>query len=321
MGKSLSAQIRGVWAASGILAEGGSRFAGKIAARDELRARGVGATSTRIAALTPINSYRTYDAYKAVSVDFANFAQALGVQRVQDLRPEHAEAYMLAKLAEGRACNTLRTYAAALGKFDQALAKAPRSMRIPAGARLQPGLESVRAVCNQSAPQLDTERRAYADPHGLVTAVQDDTHRLAARLQLSSGLRVSEVMNLRRSDLRGLAVDPVTGIDCGLVHVIGKGGFERVQYVPASDYRALASHLNEHSGSMAVTYKLYLRALRQAADATGQGWGASHGLRHNYVRAFILDAARAGLSTDALMREAMERVGHHRVSELKTYLR
>lgn len=321
MGKSLSSQVRGVWAASGILATGGSRHAGKIAAREQLRSQGVGATSARIAALTPVTSYRTYDGYKAVSVDFANFAQALGVQRVQDLRPEHAEAYMLAKLAEGRACNTLRTYAAALAKFDRALDMASTRMRIPEEARLASGLEASRQRCNGQAPRVDTDRRAYADPNGLVDAIQGDGHQLSARLQFSAGFRVSEVMNLRRSDLRGLAVDPVTGIDCGLVHVIGKGGFERVQYVPASDYRALASHLNEHSGSMAVTYKLYLRALRQAADATGQGWGASHGLRHNYVRAFILDAARAGLSTDALMREAMERVGHHRVSELKTYLR
>lgn len=321
MGKGLVSQVRGVWTSSGILQVRRGRFALKQAARDQIHAQGVGATSTRIAALTPISSYRTFDAYRAVADDFARFAQAQGVTRVRDLRPEHAEAYMLAKLAGGRSCNTLRTYSAALGKLDQALAGAPRSMRIPAEARLLPGLDSARIVCNRSAPRLDAERRAYANPQGLVEAVQGGGHRLAARLQLTAGFRVSEVMALRRSDLRGETVDPVLAVPAGLVHVVGKGGYERTQYVPLTEYRALAEHLAGHSGVMDIRYKPFLSDLHQAADGTGQAWTGSHGLRHNYVRAFIVRAAEAGLSSMAVMSEAMERVGHHRVSELKTYCR
>lgn len=321
MGKGLVSQVRGVWTSSGILQVRRGRFALKQAARDQIHAQGVGATSTRIAALTPISSYRTFDAYRAVADDFARFAQAQGVTRVRDLRPEHAESYMLAKLSEGRSCNTLRTYSAALGKFDQALARAPRSMRIPAEARLLPGLDSARAACNRSAPRLDTERRAYADPQGLVAAVQGEGHQLAARLQLKAGFRISEVLALRQTDLRGEVFDPVLAVPSGLVHVVGKGGFERGQYVPLAEYRALSTHLAGHTGGLGVSYKPYLAALHQAADGTGQAWTGSHGLRHNYVRAFIVQAAEAGLSSKALMSEAMERVGHHRISELKTYCR
>jgi len=321
MGRSLLHQVKGVWAASGILVAGGSRCALKQDARDRLQAAGVGATSARIAELTPISSYRTYDAYKAVSLDFARFAMSQGVQRVQDLRPAHAKAFMLAKLAEGRSCNTLRTYSAALGKFDFALASAPRRMHIPAEACLSPGLEAARQRCNRQAPRLDTNRRAYTNPHGLVGAVQEDAHQLGARLQLTAGFRVSEVMALGRADLRGETFDPVSGAPVGLVHVVGKGGFERIQFVPQAEYHALASHLDQHAGGMGISYKPYLRDLRQASDTTGQHWGGSHGLRHNYVRGFVLEASQAGLGSDALMHEAMERVGHHRVSELRTYCR
>lgn len=320
MGRSLASQVRAVWSASNILQVGKSRFRDKQDVREQLRAAGLGATSARIAERTAISSYRTYDAYRAVTADFARFAAAQGVERVQDLRPEHAQAFLDGKLVAGCSCNTLRTYGAALGKFDQALARAPRAMHIPAEARLSPGLEPARQRYNQQAPRLDAERRAYADAPGLVTAIQGDGHRLAARLQLEAGFRVSEVLGLRRSSLVGETRDPVTGKWCGLVHVVGKGGFERTQYVPAMAYRALAEHLDAHAGGMGLRYKPYLADLHRAADATGQNWGGTHGLRHNYVQAFVREAA-AGLDAEAVAREAMERVGHHRMNELKTYLR
>lgn len=321
MGRSLVAQVRAVWSASRILQVGKSRFRDKQDVREQLHAEGLGATSARIAERTSIASYRTFDAYRAVTADFARFAEAQGVARVADLRPEHAAAFLVAKLVDGKSCNTLRTYNAALGKFDVALARAPRAMNVPAEARLSPGLEAARQRCNRHAVRLDGERRAYADPHGLVAVVQDEGHRLAARLQMEAGFRVSEVLGLDRRSLQGETVDPVTGKWCGVAHVEGKGGFGRRQYVPLSTYRALEAHLDGNRGGMGINYKAYLADLHRAADAVGETWAGTHALRHNYVRAFVLEAARAGLGSDALMREVMERVGHHRLAEVKTYLR
>jgi len=221
MGKSLVSQVKAVWAASRILQPGRSRFRDKVAARDNLHRDGVGATSTRIAEHTPIASYRTYDVYKSVTREFARFAKRLGVRQVRDLRPEHAEAFMLSKLDAGRSCNTLRTYSAALGKLDVALSMAPRAMRISAEARLSPGLDAVRARCHALAPRMDTGRRAYANPQGLVRAVSGDGFRLVARLQLEGGLRVSDALNVGRGDLAGETVDPVTRRWSGLVAVTG----------------------------------------------------------------------------------------------------
>lgn len=321
MGRTLGSQIKGVWASSGILQVGTSRFRSKVAARDTIHSEGTGATSARIAEHTPITSYRTYDAYKSVSLDFAAFAEGMGVRHVRDIRPEHAEAYMLSKLEEGRSCNTLRTCSAALGKLDVALSMAPRAMRISAEARLSPGLDAVRARCNALAPRLDTGRRAYSDPLGLVRAVSEDGFRLVARLQLEAGLRVSEALNVGRGDLAGETVDPVTKRWSGLLRIDGKGGHKRTQYVPIQTYRDLERRLDENSGCVGVNYKPYLAALYKAAGDACEVWGGTHGLRHNYVRAFLVEAVEAGLGVEQSMREAMERAGHHRVSELRTYCR
>lgn len=320
MSRSMARQVKGIWSASQILRVGRSRFIGKQDVRDQLRAEGLGATSSRIAERTSISSYRTYDAYKAVSVAFANYVQARGVDRVQDLRPAHAQAFLLAGLEAGLSCNTLRTYAAALGKLDVALSMVPARMHIPPEARLRPGVEAVRHCFNQVAPRLDQERRAYFTPDFVVQAVQGEANRLAARLQLVAGLRVSEVMALNRASLRGEAVDPVLGTPCGLVLVIGKGGFARVQYVPAKEYDELVKYLARH-GRMGISYKAYLADLRHACEEQGEKWNGTHALRHNYVRGFVVQASEVGLGSRETMREAMERVGHHRLSELKTYCR
>lgn len=321
MAKSLSQQVCGVWAASRILRISQSRFADKADVRDQLRVAGIGATAARIAEHTPIASYRTYSAYKSVSLSFAHFAAEQGVQRVQDLRPKHAEAFLRERLAAGCSCNTMRTYAAALGKFDVALGRAPRSMRIPEAARLSPGVEAVRVEYNRTAPRLDQARRAYAAPCAVVLVVRDEGHRLAARLQLVAGFRASEVLGLNRESLRGETLDSVTGRAGGLVFVKGKGGFGRTQFVPVEDYRALSNHLDAHKGGMGVSYKAYLADLHRAADATGEVWAGTHALRHNYARSFLVEAAGAGLRTDAAMKETMERMGHHRISEVRTYTR
>lgn len=320
MGRSLVAQIRGVWSASRIFTAGKSRFEEKGDVREKLRAAGTGATSARIAAATGICSYRTYDAYREVSDDFARFAEAHGVRDVRDLRPEHAADFLREKLAAGLSCNSLRTYAAALGKLDNALGRAPRKMHIPASARILPGVEEVRAQFNREAPRLDQERRAYFKPAAVVEAMRDDAHRLIGRVQLTGGLRISEALGLRRQDLRGETSDPVLGTPCGEVSVKGKGGFRRSAFLPAPVYRELAEHLCAAGGTQ-VEYKSYLEDLRQAADSTGDLWGGSHGLRHSYARGFLTQAATVGLTSEDAMREASERLGHHRLSILKIYCR
>lgn len=320
MGRNLIAQIRGVWSASKIFTPGKSRFEEKGDVRDKLRAAGVGATSARIAAVTGICSYRTYDAYREVGDDFARFAEAQGVRNIRDLRPAHAADFLRQKLTQGLSCNSLRTYAAALGKLDNALGRAPRKMHIPASARILPGVEEVRAQFNREAPRLDQERRAYFKPSAVVEAMRDDAHRLIGRVQLTGGLRISEALGLRRQDLRGETSDPVLGTPCGEVSLKGKGGFRRSAFLPAPVYRELAEHLCA-AGGMKVEYKPYLADLRQAADSTGDLWGGTHGLRHSYARGFLTQAAEAGLTSEDAMREASERLGHHRLSVLRIYCR
>ncbi|OIO00609.1 MAG: hypothetical protein AUJ49_09635 [Desulfovibrionaceae bacterium CG1_02_65_16] len=181
-------------------------------------------------------------------------------------------AFLRGEIAAGLSCNSLRTYAAALGKLDNALGRAPRKMHVSTTARVLSGVEEVRAQFNREAPRLDQSRRAYFKPAAVVEAMRDDARRLIGRVQLTGGLRISEALGLRRQNLHGGTSDPVLGTPCGEVSVKGKGGFRRSAFWPAPVYRKLAEHLCAAGGTQ-VEYKPYLADLRQAADFTGGLWG------------------------------------------------
>lgn len=301
---------------SGVLRLGESRAEHKERARSELREAGVGVTVSRLAELTPISSLKTYHDYKAVTEDFARWAMANGVTHLSDLRPEHASAYLTAKLEAGLSLNTMRSYAAALGKFDQVLAT--KKLGLPKEARLKAGVDAVRKSYNAIAERHDENTRAYLHPSKVVDALVSPEFQLVADLQLNSGLRVSEALGIRAKDLRGWAIDPLSGENCGVVHVYGKGGYERDVFVKEGTYRVLEMH-----GKMPrVGYKSYLRGIEKACQECGEVYTGSHSFRHNYVQGLVNGLAEGGqMKAEDVVREAMERVGHHRTSELGTYMR
>ncbi|MDP3426227.1 MAG: hypothetical protein Q8S17_02450 [Humidesulfovibrio sp.] len=316
MAKTLSKQVRGAWAMSGVLRLGESRAEHKERARSELRAAGIGVTVSRISELTPISSLKTYHDYKAVTEDFARWAMDNGITRLSDLRPEHATSFLTAKLESGLSLNTMRSYAAALGKFDLVLAT--KKLGLPEEARLKAGVDAVRKSYNAIAERHDENTRAYLHPSKVVDALVSPEFQLVADLQLNSGLRVSEALGIRAKDLRGWAIDPLSGENCGVIHVYGKGGYERDVYVQDGTYQRLVMH----GRIPRVGYKSYLRGIKKACRECGEVYTGSHSFRHNYVQALVNSLAEGGrMTADEVVREAMERVGHHRTTELGTYMR
>lgn len=92
--------------------------------------------------------------------------------------------------------------------------------------------------------------------------------------------------------------------------------------MPLATYRVLQEVLAKDADALRFGYGSYLRALRSACHLSGETYSGSHGLRHNYIQAFVLSAAETGnLTMREIQREAMERVGHHRESERATHFR
>ena len=65
----------------------------------------------------------------------------------------------------------------------------------------------------------------------------------------------------------------------------------------------------------------YREALKSAANATGQDYTGSHGLRHNFAQNHYAKILGEGRSQNAALKETSRALGHHRSEITKVYLR
>jgi integrase/recombinase XerC len=176
----------------------------------------------------------TLDNYTRSLTALRTHAQTLHVPRWRDLRPEQVQSFVAAEHRRGLAPGTLKHMLAACRSFFRYLAREGEATSNPAL-----GVRSPKAP--RKLPQvLDVDEvAALLDfPTGDPEAVRD---RALLELLYSSGLRVSELTNVRWRDL---------DLGEGLIRVIGKGSKTRIVPVGAKAIAALATlREQDHPGT------------------------------------------------------------------------
>lgn len=277
-----------------------------------------------------IRSIGTWNLYKKEAHTFVKFLQAAGVRDLRDVDSVQklAASYLAQKLTKaregGQSIRTQETCSSALAAFEKSFNKffAQRDMpdRLSFSAARREYLALSREYL-QSGREYAGGTRAYPYPERLVSAIQNETHRLQATLQYEGGLRAEgagapsgRVGNpLTKDNLKGLMKDRVTGADVGAVEVKEKGGKWTVHYVPQQTYEKLASYLEKH-GSLQSRYRDYRNAVIAAAKASGQhssGRG-THGLKTCFAQRRYAECVRHGLSHEQAMQITALELSHNR---------
>ncbi len=176
----------------------------------------------------------TLDNYTRSLAALRAHALALQVTRWRDLRSEQVQSFVAAEHRRGLAPGTLKHMLAACRSFFRYLAREGEAATNPAL-----GVRSPKAP--RKLPQvLDVDEvAALLDfPTGDPEAVRD---RALLELLYSSGLRVSELTNVRWRDL---------DLGEGLIRVVGKGSKTRIVPVGAKAIAALATlREQDHPGT------------------------------------------------------------------------
>jgi len=171
--------------------------------------------------------------------------------------------------------------------------------------------------------------RAYEDPELMVLAIEawkegekfPEDVKLAARLQWEAGMRVKELMLIRKHQLVGIRRDEYTGEERGWIRIKGKGGKEYETCMEKETYERLARYMDEHGGEFRVRYHRYRKALMAAAKALGdsaKGKG-THGLRWNRAQRRFREVALATGPIEAQYVVSRE-MGHERPDITLHYL-
>jgi len=310
-------QVEQLYKKSGINQIGQSKHRAKMQSRKAGRL-----TWSDLSASLGIYSYATADAYREVWIQVFEFArESFGIKSILDLTGDMVKDYLEVRIEDGVALNTYTLHAAACQKLEVALDLFDRQIgdiKKPRKYLFVKKIDATRPTARHELKDFEGSR-AYDDPEVMIAALVDDKFSLAAKIQLYGGPRVREVSLIRRTQLRGVKNDPHTGEEKGYFEIQGKGGKMTLVGVPIETYKAL------HDMTLKKDFRFnpttYRRALKVAAEATGQKYNGSHGLRWNFARERKGELQENGLFHEEAMQEVSRDMGHERPSISSHYMR
>ena len=243
------------------------------------------------------------------------------IKNIWDIKSEHVQSYvenwMVGKY--GFAKQTLKQHSAQIGKLERGMKYIWGYNEVSFGNK---ELMSGRWLANEIAKKIKEgpSRFAYKDPTALISSLKDN-HSLFAQAQREGGFRFSELQYIRLKNLKGLTTDKITGEEKGVIHVKGKGGFERDCFVSQETYQKIESIISiSKQKAFKVDYDAYLGNLRQSAEKTNQDYESNHGLRYNFAQERYNEYLKADYSHEDALQDVSEEMGHHRVDITEHYL-
>lgn len=314
-------QVQEIFKKSGINQINAAKHAAKAYARSDIDADGIAATWHNIGKKIGIYSYATADAYRDVWRRVLNFAKSeLKVKDIEILQGKHVQAYLESRIVDKIAHATFLKEAAACEKLETALNGYAERRKTGNSYAFSQNIKNARSDAHTMLWRFKGSR-AYKAPERLVAAVKNPDHRLVARMQYESGARVSECNHLKKDNLRGFVKDPVTKEKKGVVYVIkAKGGLNGEKYVSPATYQKLESAI-QAGGRFEFNKNMYRNSLRTAAEATGQRYNGSHGLRWNFAQKRFQTVQQSGCSYEKAMVQVSFELMHQRADITLHYLK
>ena len=262
----------------------------------------------QIAAETGLHSSLTLARYKSTWRDYLSFCRTEGGygKDPRTYGPASVADYMQHRIDGGCSENTLQSIGSALSKWAAMCDKAYGGNRFETWAR---PISAARALGRQICPHLDQETRAFTNPWNVIAAMTDPRARLAATIQLETGLRSMNVVRLQLNADGSLFVRSKAGYTCPHFAISPSISHE---------LRALADSQGRVN---LIGYKPYIAAIQAACKVAGEHYTGSHAFRHCYAQARYAELRQGGMSEDRAKLQVSEELFHHRLDIVDKYLR
>lgn len=289
-----------------------SRHEMKAKVRLELEADGITPTQAILAKHMPVYSARTEAGYKKAWEQFFNFArEEHGVRDPAKIKRRHIEEFLQRKINQDAKLKTFKTYAAAISKMELALNNV---RKYP--LHYSEAVDRMRVIAKQQL-NGDVRSRAYKNPVAVVDEIKIEEYKVAAELQMYGGARIAEISELKRGrNLLGIK----NGV--GVIRLTNtKGGRVRDMSVSVELYKRVED-LAAEDGTFEFSRGNYSRALKRAAERSGNEWQGTHGLRWNYIQNSFRERQEVGgLNYEEALQAVALEIGHSRPEITLHYLR
>lgn len=317
---SMRGQILHLYNASGMNQLGTSKHDAKNNARAELKANGQSASSANIASKTGIHSVGTQNNYVGKMIELAEYTRdEYGIKDVMAIEPEHVQNFLLDKIEAGISLSHFSGYVASFSKMESAMQAYSDKNGLERTWDVRNGINELRDIAKTELDK-DVKARDYDNPRSMIDNLERADHRLVASMQLEGGFRISEALDVKASNLKGLTHDAVSDSMVGRIEIeSGKGGKANVASVSPETYKELQQHISEKEG-MKISPDGYRNGLKEASERTGQDYHGSHGLRWNFAQDRFSEAITNGMTHEQALGLVSHELGHERISITNLYL-
>lgn len=268
-----------------------------------------------------IYSFNTARSYKDTWHQFANFSKVkFNLRDIEQISPEHVQAYLEYRIACGVALATFVKEAAALGKLENALNLYSDNHKTGNHFNFRNTIRAKVKEARMILPIID-HHRAYPFADRIIGCIGNEKHRVATQIQLISGARIHEISLLKPEQMLGISKGDNKGEGYGKMKVKGKGGKIRDLFVSIEIYEKILNIIKTE-GLFSFDKNQYRADLRRACENCGIEYNSSHGLRWTYAQNRM-----AGLQSDQNMtyeeslRIVSKELGHERPDITEHYLR
>ena len=268
-----------------------------------------------------VASYKTMESYRNIWNNFFNYLlEHWKIRNFENIKSEHIVSYMDYKIEYYPSKQYLEKISAALGKLEIALKNFSKNIH---GINKNYDF-SIRQTILDNARDLkkvanNYHNRAYCNPELLISNIEDDYHRLAARVQYEGGTRIEGVALIKAEQLLGLKIDSITNKEVGIILTKEKGGKVGEVLVSKDTYENFESYFFFHS-VFKINRQAYYNDLKKAAIISNENPEASHGLRWNFAKRRMFEFGKAGYSYDDCLQQVSYEMKHNRASITKHYL-
>jgi integrase len=256
-----------------------------------------------------IHSWDTFDRYLGICKEFVLFCRNHGVNKLHELHYNTGEAFLMAKIDNDKARNTLRVNMCALQKFFNGCNR-----------------PDLRDQLSEDYPRLKELAKsggtihAFDNPDRLIEKIgnRDELSAVIARLQHITGARIHEVRIMEIAEST-IAINK------------GKGGRKRVldfssRLEELAEVKKLMIRLEELGDG--VDWKAYCQSkdspyqghVKAACRSLGDSYGGAHGLRANHAQELSKKLEADGLTAEEIELIITQNLGHNRRSMARHYL-
>ena len=252
-------------------------------------------------------SWNSYHTYKSECKPLAVFVQTeFGVRDVYQITPPMVSDYLIKVVDCEVKYATFTKICSAIEKFCTCI----NDHNGGEGQDFHRVIDDFKESAKEALPASDFTSRTFDNPEAVIGNLSNEKFQIAAELQLTCGLRISDACHFEPEMLKGGSLTDINSKN-GQLHTV----------TPSAELMGRIQAVIAVEGKFSVNVDAYAYDLRKACAAVGETNQSSHSFRHCFAHDRMAYWTSEGLSYQDALQHVSEEMGHHRPEITEWYLR